>query len=112
MERNQRIDIAERFKRFIDEHGHTQVQVAREIGVSSTTISEVVRLKYTGRTADVHLCKLHNWMELAARRENIVGHRKWVETSVARDILQVASLVAETCKMGVVFGPAQIGKTL
>jgi len=38
--------------------------------------------------------------------------RKYVEHSVATDILHVAGIVAETCKIGVVFGPAQIGKTM
>jgi DNA transposition AAA+ family ATPase len=108
---NQRKDICERFKRFIEEHGYTQNAVAREIGISSTTISEVVRQRYSGKTADTHLVKVHNWMELAARRENIVHARTFVETTVAREILQVAGIVAETCKMGVVFGPAQLGKT-
>jgi hypothetical protein len=51
-------------------------------------------------------------MELAARRENMLRKRKFVEHSVATEILQVAGVVAETCKMGVVFGPAQIGKTM
>jgi len=108
---NQRKDIAERFKRFIEENGITQNQAAREIGIGSTTISEVVRLRYTGKTADAHLIRIHNWMELTARRDTIVRSRTFVETSVAEEILLVAQTVAETCKMGVVFGPAQIGKS-
>lgn len=111
LQANQRRDICERFKRFIEEHAYTQNAVAREIGVSSTTISEVVRLRYIGKTADSHLVKVHNWMELAARRDNIVHNPQFVETSIARQVQQVAGIVAETCKMGVVFGPAQIGKT-
>lgn len=108
---NQRKDIIERVLRFIGKHGLTQNGVAREVGISSTTISEILRLRYKGKTSDLHLVKLHNWLELAARRENILRNKTFVATSVAEDILRVAEIVAETCKMGVVFGPAQIGKT-
>ncbi len=108
---NQRTDITERVRKFLDEHRITQASVAREVGISTTTISEVLRLQYKGHTSDAQLVKLHNWLELAARRENIVHNREWVETSVAREILSVAGIVAETCKIGVVFGPSHIGKT-
>lgn len=102
---------AERVLRFIEEHNLTQRSVAREVGVSTTVISEILRLQYKGRTCDSHLVKLHNWLELAARRENLLRNKAFVETAVAKEILQIAGIVAETCKIGVVFGPAQIGKT-
>lgn len=108
---SQRTDIAQRVLRFIDDNGLSQKTVAREVGISTTTISEVLRNQYKGRTSDRQLVGLHNWLELAARRENIVRSKKWVETSVAREIIQVAAITAETCKIGVVFGPAQLGKT-
>lgn len=107
----QRTDIAQRVLKFMEEHGLSQKTVAHEVGISTTTISEVLRNQYKGKTSDQQLVKLHNWLELAARRENIVRSKKWVETSVARDILWVAQITAETCKIGVVFGPAQLGKT-
>jgi len=97
LQENQRTDIIERFFRFIEEHGYTQNAVARELNISSTTISDVLRRKWTGHSGDAHLVKIHNWMELAARRQNIVGKRKFVEHSVATEILQVAGIVAETC---------------
>jgi len=112
LQENQRTDIIERFFRFIEEYGYTQNAVARELNISSTTISDVLRRKWTGHSGDAHLAKIHNWMELTARRQNIVGKRKFVEHSVATEILQVAGIVAETCKMGAVFGPAQIGKSM
>ncbi len=108
---NQRKDIIDRFFAFIAEHDYTQNAVARELDMSSTTISEVLRLRYTGKSADRHLVRIHNWMELTARRDTIVRSKKFVETSVAREILLVARTCAETCKMAVVFGPAQLGKT-
>lgn len=112
LQENQRTDILERFAKFMEEHGCTQNAVARELGISSSTFSDILRRKWNGKNGDSYLAKIHNWMELAARRENIVRKKKFVETSVARDILHVAEMVAETCKMGVVFGPGQIGKTM
>ena len=108
----QRNDIVERFQRFIEEYGYTQAAVGRELGWSSSAISEIARLQYRGKTIDQHLVKLHNWMELAARRENMLRKRKFVKHSVTVEILQVAEVVCETCKMGAVYGPAQIGKTM
>ena len=112
LEPNQRTDIVERFKRFIEEHGYTQIAVARAIGLGTSTVSALVRLQYKGKTADSHLVKIHNWMELTARRDNLVHNREFVITSVAREIIQVANTVADTCKMGAIYGPAHIGKTM
>lgn len=112
LEPNQRKDIAERILRFIAEQGLTQALVAREAGIGKTTVNEVLRLRHAGKTCDQHLVRLHNWLELAARRENLIRRRKFVEHSVATDILHVAGIVAETCKMGVVYGPSHIGKSM
>ena len=68
------------------------------MGMSSTTISEVLRLKYKGKTCDQQLIKLHNWLELAARRENIVHNRRFVETS---DVSRISRLPAgESTRVG------------
>ena len=49
---NQRKDIVDRFSRFIAEYGYTQKAVARELDMSSTTVSEVLRQKYAGKSTD------------------------------------------------------------
>ncbi len=103
-------DIAERVRSYADKHGITLAQIARQLDTSASTVSEVLLRKYAGR-ADKHLRALNNWMELDARRRNIVLDRQFAEHSVARDIITVAEIVSETCKIGVVFGPAQIGKS-
>ncbi len=109
---NQRADITERVLRFIEEHGITQAQVAREVGFSSSTISEVLRQRHVSKTGDRHLAALHNWLELAARRGEIIRSKRFVEITVAREIMLVAQTAAETCKIGVVYGPSHIGKTM
>ncbi len=108
---SQRTDIIERFRRFIEEHGYTQTAVGREIGMAHWAISEALHLRYTGKRANTCLVRLHNWMELTARRDTILHGKRFVETAVAQEILIVARTVAETCKMGMVFGPSHIGKS-
>jgi DNA transposition AAA+ family ATPase len=108
---NQRTDIIERCRRLIVESDYTQGRIARELGVSATTLSDVLNDSWKGKNGDKHLSRLNNWMELAARRDGIVRSRKFVKHSVAAEILQVLGIVAETCQMGVIFGPARIGKS-
>ena len=107
---SQRVDIIDRCLQYVREHETTQAAIARELGISDTTLSELLRNHWKGKAGDQHLARLHNWMELAVRREGAaVRSKTFVETSVAREVLDVARIVAETCKMGVVFGPAYPG---
>ncbi len=111
LEANQREDIRERFERFSAEHGYTQAAAAREMGIARQTLQLALNVKSPTPAGDKHLIRLHNWMELSARRLGILAKRRFVETSVAREILIVARTAAETCGMAVVFGPARIGKS-
>ena len=108
----QRKDIAERCLTFLEQAGITQAQLAREVGLPASSVNELLRLRHRASTFDRGLIRLNNWVELSVRRRvTTVRSKRFVETSVAAEILSVARVVAETCKMGVVFGPAQIGKT-
>ena len=109
---NQRTDIIERCRNLIETTDYTQAKIARELGISNSTISELLKDRWKGPSGDRHLARLHNWMELTARRDSILASKTCVDTTVAREIITVARIVAETCQMGVVFGPARIGKTI
>jgi DNA transposition AAA+ family ATPase len=112
---NQRKDIVERFLIFIEEHGLAQKTVEVKLGWSSGTVSRLIghgKQSPSEQRVNRAYVQLNNWMELTARQENVLQRKDFVETTVARDILAVAGLVAECCKMGVVFGPAQIGKSM
>ena len=103
-------DIVERVRDYSARHGISLAQIGREIGVSASTISEVLLRKYSGR-ADKHLRALNNWIELHSRRMNVVQNKEFVETAVAKEIVTVAEITTETCCMSAVWGPARIGKS-
>ncbi|GJM25072.1 MAG: hypothetical protein DHS20C16_14870 [Phycisphaerae bacterium] len=103
-------DIVERVKDYAQRNEITLVQIAREIGISQSTVSEVLLRKYSGK-ADKHLRALNNWLELTVRRQNVIQNKKWVDTAVAREIVMVAELASETLCMAAVWGPARIGKS-
>lgn len=113
LDENQRKEISERFVRFLKDYpAYNQRAVGQELGISPSSLSEIVRNQWKATNRDAHLIRINNWMELAARRENIVGNRDFVETSVAGEIISVAGIVSETMCIGVVFGPARIGKSM
>jgi DNA transposition AAA+ family ATPase len=110
-------DIRERVLAYIDKHEDlNRAAVARQNRIAVSTLSDVLTGKYGTRSGrkctDVPILRrLNNWMEADSRRRNIIQQRAFVETAVAREIIQVAEIVSETCKIGVVYGPAQIGKS-
>ena len=65
----------------------------------------------TGFDEDKFLAVLNNWTEVQAKRENIVTSTEFVEHAVAEEIMTVAEHTLETCTIGVVWGPARIGKS-
>lgn len=108
---NQRADIVERVGRFLAEHALTADDAAQELGLSPQDVSLILCVGTPPPSKDRQLARLHNWMELTARRMGILARRRFVETSVAKEILIVARTTAETMGIGVVYGPARIGKS-
>ncbi len=110
-------DIIDRVNTYLKKHEITQSVLARETNVSKGTVSDVLRGVYGKRgkggvcTSSEYARRFNNWMELHARRQNIVSNRKCVMTSVAQEIKTVVQTVAETCAMGLIYGPSHIGKT-
>ena len=111
-------DIRRRVNEYLQKHDDvSQATVAKQTSTSRGTVSDVLRGKYGRRKGKPscddteYLRRFNNWMELDARRRNIVQNREFVDHGVARDIITVAEIVSETCKIGVAWGPAQIGKS-
>jgi DNA transposition AAA+ family ATPase len=85
--------------------------VARQIGVSTTTIWEVLAGKYKGDWQGITL-QLDRWLEDEQKREQAPRPTEFVRTQVAEDIFTVASVATQLKTIGLVYGPPGIGKTL
>jgi DNA transposition AAA+ family ATPase len=114
-----RLDIIERVNDYRRLYEITPPQIAEQTGIKPEDIDSLlsgvgVKNRKSGSWQgddETQLRALNNWMELDSRRRNIVRDAEYVETSVAKEIYTVANKVAETGMIGVIFGPARIGKT-
>jgi DNA transposition AAA+ family ATPase len=86
--------------------------VARAIGHSPTTISELLNCKYKGEWRE-KLLDLDRWLDQQLKADKAPATTQFVWTEVAREIQTVANLVVQLRKIGLVYGPdtSGIGKT-
>jgi len=100
------------FKRYIDKRSFTIADVAHELGTpKASTIRELTLGTYR-EGSDAHIRTLNNWIEQNARRRAVKLKNDFDSTTkVAKDIFNVARMVRENSTMGLVFGPAGIGKS-
>lgn len=108
----QRRQAMENFRQYIQRHGITVEQVARQLGKPrETTIVDLMKGVYRS-SSDDHIRKLNMWVEQHARQRAASLTDKFVSTTkVAKDMLTVARLVRENLTMGLVLGPTGIGKS-
>jgi DNA transposition AAA+ family ATPase len=107
----QRRQAMENFRQYISLHEIRVIDVGRQVGTpKATTIGELLKGVYRDK-ADVHVRTLNMWVEQHARQQAARLKSPFVETRVAKDILQAARLVRENRTMGLVVGPTGIGKT-
>lgn len=88
--------------------------LARETGYSPSVISETLAGKYAGDSRSVIL-DLDRWLEQRYKSDVAPrGGTTFTWTAVAEEIRTVASLVTQTKKIGLVYGPdtSGIGKTM
>ena len=98
-------------QRYIDEHGISQVTVARGIGKTHPVVSQFLNNKYPGDVEEVARA-IESWLtkqhEKAASKKVAINY---VQTSVAkkvREILRIAHVEAETVAL---IGQAGLGKS-
>ncbi len=85
--------------------------VARQVDAPrESTIRDMLKGVFR-ENADDHIRTLNNWVEQHARQQAVKLKGKFVDTKVALDVLNMAKLVRENQTMGLVVGPAGIGKT-
>lgn len=99
---------------YVKERGMSRKDIARDIGVSASVISEVLNKKYAGDWRQVIL-DLDCWLDQQQQRDKSPhATRPFVSTNVAREIFSIANMVITTRKIGMIYGPdsSGIGKTM
>jgi len=91
----------------------TQTQAAREMGVSTTTLSQVLTGKYAADPTAV-MEKAAAWLAAreARRQAGLPGMPGFVETPTAKRILAALSYAQLAADIAVIYGAAGVGKTM
>jgi len=105
-----------KIKAFQSRFGITDAELARRIGVSSTTISQALNNKYPGKIEDVFK-KITEYMNRIGRRNRREKGDGYVETTVAKAILSAVRLTEQFTEpqegsICLVIGDAGQGKTV
>ncbi len=103
--------VIEQVRRHMDSTQLSNIYVARALGMSPSTISQVLNHKYAGDSKSIIL-DLDRWLDDEVKRASSPKPAEFVLTSVAREIQAVADLASQMNGIGMVYGQAGIGKTL
>lgn len=103
--------VRQSLNEYIATTGKTQAEIARSVGVSDSRISQFRKGTYTGDNESLAY-SLQQMMNLDTRRQQTVKKPGFVVTSTAKEIMTVARYTHEHTDIGVIYGPAGIGKTI
>lgn len=103
--------VVARFRDLIVRLGKTDTWAARSIGMSATTLSQVLSGNY-GADNEKHIRQIDKWTEQQILRETAPKPAGFVKTKVAGQIYGLAKWVQEINAIGCAHGPAGIGKTI
>lgn len=103
--------VRQSLNEYIATTGKTQAEIARSVGVSDSRISQFRKGTYTGDNESLAY-SLQQMMNLDTRRQQTVKKPGFVVTSTAKEVMTVARYTHEHTDIGVIYGPAGIGKTM
>jgi DNA transposition AAA+ family ATPase len=103
-------DVRGDYQRYTSTAGVMDAQVAREIGVSSSVISQWRTGTYRGDNERIAR-QLNDWMESHARRRSSQLPREYVPTRVAENIATIVSAACAQQSMAAIVTPSGCGKT-
>jgi DNA transposition AAA+ family ATPase len=89
----------------------TNTWAARSLGISESVLSQVMSGTYAG-DSEKHIRQIDKWVETQILRETAPRPAGFVKTKIAERIYATARWVSEINAIGVVHGPAGIGKTI
>lgn len=107
-------EIRERVRRICEAgNGYTQSRVAKEAGISSTTLSQILGGTYQGNVT-ANIIKIKQWLSLydeRANNEELPEVPRWVDTPTSRRILSDLKYAHLAKDLILIIGGAGIGKT-
>jgi DNA transposition AAA+ family ATPase len=103
--------VIDHIKAFQQRTGTKNAQIAKSLAIGPSTLSQVLSLTYPGDWQQVIL-DLDRWLDDQLQREAAPKVSEFVRTDVAEEIMAVADAVMAMGTIGMIYGPAGIGKTL
>lgn len=102
--------VVKRLQDFLARTGKSAKSAARSMGISDTTLSQVLSGSY-GAAAEPHLRAIDKWLETQLLREAAPKPAGFVKTGVAREIYAVVMWAVKTDSMVLIHSPSGVGKT-
>lgn len=105
-------ELREEIKSLISGDKYSIAGISRAVDLSSSAVSQWLNDKYTGNKEKVETA-LRAWL-VTERERKALGSRgmTFVETENAKRIFSIAGICAVEGDVGVVYGPAGLGKTI
>ena len=107
-------DVLKKIIYMVEHENVSQREIARESGLSQTTLSQFIKGQYPGDSGMVE-GKLSKWLRSRKRKSKYAkilrGAKDWADTPSASKILALLEFCHLAGLMGLVFGASGIGKT-
>jgi DNA transposition AAA+ family ATPase len=103
--------VIDEVRAFIFRTGRSAASIAKSLGISSGTLSQVMSWSYKGNWKQV-LIDLDRWLEDENKRAKAPKPTEFVLTRIAEEIYTVAELAIQGSTIGLILGPSGVGKTL
>jgi DNA transposition AAA+ family ATPase len=110
LDQNSNSDVLVRVRNLIDSTVVTQAQVAKETGVSPSTINQLLNGNYKADPAAM-LQKLGNWLTAREQRHSAPRDPGFVLTETAKQIAADMTYAHMTQSIAVIHGASGVGKT-
>ncbi|NYZ12856.1 AAA family ATPase [Azospirillum sp. RWY-5-1] len=108
-------EVVERVRAYLSTNSIPQAQLAREIDLSASAVSGVLKGSYAGDTDEVAR-KMLAWLDLRAGRGAgatvLPGRLPWIATPTTRAIRTALQYAHQLGDITVIFGGAGLGKTV
>ena len=102
--------VREEVSKIIEKDGLSMSGVARACGISAAAVSTFLSGQYKGRNDRVEKA-LESFVRRHRDKKAVRVDLKYVDTSVAKKIHEIADMVHTDCEVGVIVGDAGVGKT-